>query len=56
MCTLVSLSSKVPEKTFCQLAKFVRDSLSFDREIILKKEGKEFSVDDDFLNSMGDRA
>lgn len=48
--------SKFCDNNQGQLAKFVRDSLSFDREIILKKEGRETSVDDDFLNSMGDRA
>lgn len=48
--------SKYCETNQGLLAKFVRDSLSFDREIILKREGRETSVDDDFLNSMGGQA
>ena len=36
-----------------QLSKFVRDSLLFDKEVNIKREGKNISVEDDFLQMMG---
>lgn len=36
-----------------QLSKFVRDSLEFDKEINIKREGKKISVEDDLLRLMG---
>jgi hypothetical protein len=35
-----------------QLSKFVRDSLNFDREVNIKRQGKNISVEDDFLELM----
>ncbi|WP_342058136.1 hypothetical protein [Aeromonas sp. OTU364] len=35
-----------------QLSKFVRDSLSFDKEVNIKKKGKGISVEDDILQTM----
>lgn len=37
-----------------QLSKFVRDSLSFDKEVNIKREGKNVSVEDDLLQMMED--
>ncbi|MEY8214982.1 MAG: hypothetical protein RPR97_10960 [Colwellia sp.] len=37
-----------------QLSKFVRDSLSFDREVSLKREGKAISVEAEFIKLMGE--
>jgi len=37
-----------------QLSKFVRDSLLFDKEVSIKREGKNISVEDDFLQMMED--
>lgn len=36
-----------------QLSKFVRDSLSFDREVAIGREGKEEAVEEDFIRYMG---
>ena len=35
-----------------QLSKFVRDSLLFDKEVNIKREGKNISVEDDLLQLM----
>jgi hypothetical protein len=37
-----------------QLSKFVRDSLLFDKEVTIKREGKNISVEDDLLELMGE--
>jgi hypothetical protein len=37
-----------------QLSKFVRDSLLFDKEVNIKREGKNISVEDDIIEMMGE--
>lgn len=42
------------EREQSPLSKFIRDSIAYDKEINIKKQGRELSVEDDLLEYMGD--